>query len=68
MLIIEVSFFNTFWPFLTVMENKIKQLLNQEESKHKFKRFFEKIYRIRGAATIPRLFRLIHNNPSLDLT
>lgn len=50
------------------MENKIKQLLNKEGSKHEFEHFFEKTYKIRAAAVIQGLFRLIHDNPSLDLT
>lgn len=66
--IIEVSFSNNFRPFLIAMENKIKQLLNKEGSKYEFERFFEKAYKIRAAAAISRLSRLIHNNPSLDLT
>ena len=46
------------------MENKIKQLLII----NKFEHFFKKAYKIRTAAIIPRLLRLIYNNPSLDLT
>lgn len=38
-------------------------------SKHKFERFFEKAYRIRAAAAIPGLSRLMNDDdPSLDLT
>ena len=66
--IIEVAFPDSFRPFLTEMENKVKQLLNKEGSRHEFERFFEKAYKIRAAAAIPGLSRLIHDDPSLDLT
>ena len=66
--IIKVSFPNNFRPFLIAMENKIKQLLNKEGSKHEFERFFEKAYKIKTAAAISGLSRLIHDNPFLDLT
>lgn len=67
-LIIEVFFLNKFQLFLIAIKNKIKQLLNKKGSKHEFKRFFKKTFIIKIAAAIPRLFRLIHNNLSLDLT
>ncbi len=63
-LIIEVSFPNDFRRYLTEMESKLKQLLVI----NKFKRFFEKAYKIRATAAIPGLSRLIHDDPSLDLT
>lgn len=66
--IIEVLFPDYFWPFLTAMESKIKQMLDKEGSKLEFERFFEKAYKIRAAVAIPGLSRLIHDNPSLDLT
>lgn len=66
--IIKVFFPNNFWPFFIVIENKIRQRLNKERLKHEFKGFFEKAYKIKTAATIPRLSRLIHDNPFLDLT
>ena len=50
------------------MENKVKQLLNKEGLRHEFECFFGKAYKIRAAATIPELSRLIHDDPSLDLT
>ena len=50
------------------MKFKIKQLLNKARLKHEFERFFNKAYKIRAAATIPRLSRLIKENSSLDLT
>ncbi len=46
------------------IESKLKQLL----AINKFERFFEKAYKIRAVAAIPGLSRLIHNDPSLDLT
>ena len=66
--IIEVAFPDSFRPFLTEMENKVKQLLNKEGSRHEFERFFEKAYKIRIVVVIPGLSRLIHNNLSLNLT
>ena len=66
--IIEVAFPDALRPFLIEIENKIKQLLNEDGSRHEFERFFEKTYKIRAAAAIPRLSRLIHDDPSLDLT
>ena len=65
--IIKVSFLDNFRRYLTKIENKIKQLL-AGLSMNKFKRFFEKVYKIRTATTIPRLSRLIHNDLSFDLT
>lgn len=50
------------------MKNKIKHLLNKNELKHEFKRFFEKEYKIKAAAAILGLSKLIYNDPSLDLT
>lgn len=67
-LIIKLFFSNNFWPFLIAMENKIKQLLNRKGLKHEFECFFEKTYKIWATATILGLYRLIYNNPSLDLT
>ena len=66
--IIEVTFPDSFRPFLTEIENKVKQLLNKEGLRHEFERFFEKAYKIRTAAAIPALSRLIYNDPFLDLT
>ena len=66
--IIEVGFPNNFWPFLIEMKNIVKQLLNKERSRHEFERFFEKTYKIKAAAAIPGLSRLIHDDPCLDLT
>ena len=54
--------------FLIEIENKVKQLLNKKGSRHEFERFFEKAYKIRAAAAILELSRLIHDDPSLDLT
>lgn len=65
--IIEVSSPDSFRPCLTEMEYKIKQLLNKAGLKHEFERFFEKAYKIRAAAAIPGLSRLIKDDPSLDL-
>ncbi len=62
--IIKVSFPNDFRRYLTEMESKLKQLL----AINKFERFFEKTYKIKATAAIPGLSRLIHDNPSLDLT
>ncbi len=62
--IIEVLFLNDFRQYLTEMENKIEQLLVI----NKFERFFEKAYKIRAAAAILGLSRLIYDDPSLDLT
>lgn len=64
--IIEVLFSHDFGQYLTEIENKMKELLIR--SKQKLKRFFEKTYRIREAAPILGLSRLINNHPSLDLT
>ncbi len=63
--IIKFLFFNNFCQYLTEIENKIKQLL--VESINKFEYFFEKANKIKIAATISRLSRLIYNNLSLDL-
>ncbi len=46
------------------MESKLKQLL----AINKFECFFKKAYKIRAATAIPGLSRLIHDDPSLDLT
>ncbi len=62
--IIEVLFPNDFRRYLTEMERKLKQLL----AINKFERFFEKAYKIRAAVAIPGLSRLIHDDPSLNLT
>ncbi len=62
--IIKVSFPNDFCQYLKEIESKLKQLL----AINKFERFFEKAYKIRVAVAIPRLSRLIHDDPSLDLT
>ena len=64
--IIKVLFFDNFCGYLIEMENKIKQLLAGLLI-NKFKRFFKKAYKIRAAAAIPGLSRLIHNDPSIDL-
>lgn len=66
--IIEVSFSDFFRPFLTTIENKIKQPLNKKGSNHEFECFFEKAYKIKTAAAIPGLSKLIHDDLSLDLT
>lgn len=47
------------------MENKIKQMLVKEESKYKFKCFFEKSYKIKAATAILTLSILISNNMCL---
>ncbi len=62
--IIDVSFPNDFRRYLTEIESKLKQLL----AINKFECFFKKAYKIRAAAAIPGLSRLIHDDPSLDLT
>ncbi len=62
--IIEVLFSNDFRWYLTEIESKFKQRL----AINKFKRFFEKAYKIRAATAIPGLSRLIDDDPSLDLT
>ncbi len=62
--IIKVLFPNDFLWYLTEIENIIKQLLTV----NKFECFFEKVYKIRVAAVISRLLRLIYDDPLLDLT
>lgn len=64
-LIIAVLSSDNFYQYLIKMENTIKQFL--EGLKYKLKCFFYKIYKIRAPVIILRLFRLIHDNSSLDL-
>ena len=63
-LIIKVLFLNKFRQYLIKIENKIKQLLVI----NKFEYFFEKMYKIKIAAAILKLLRLIYDNLLLDLT
>lgn len=43
-------------------------MLNKKKQKYKFERFFEKIYKIKITAIISKLFGLIYNDPSQNLT
>lgn len=43
-------------------------MLNKESRKYEFKYFFEKINKIKAAAAISRLSRLVNDNTSQDLT